>query len=314
MSYSYTIPSSYTTQSSNKVKALRYANIEGSDNQLCLLEIDQYKLGISSPENIDPLQGAGRLENIIHPDTNTNVKVYTFTKSNSTIVRNVIKLFNDDKWIKECQFSFELKNDPLKISEVTHLLDIGNVTLSLYEYSEKFLVIFGGQKDLSIIPTGMTYNGYFINGTKNFGHGIAKSNKKIVAELKKLFNMDFESLYSYSQSSTTPSFQSFQSSKLKQPIPQINTIPIIPKGTNIPVPTLTPIIPKERTIKEDILSLFSKINSTNFETLNIMNNTCIFYGDSYKVEEALSEHNNCEILMDIKTKTKILKYVKFESI
>ena len=110
MSYSYTIPSSYTNQSSNKVKALRYANIEGSDNQLCLLEIDQYKLGISSPENIDPLQGAGRLENIIHPDTNTNVKVYTFTKSNSTIVRNVIKLFNDDKWIKECQFSFEFKS------------------------------------------------------------------------------------------------------------------------------------------------------------------------------------------------------------
>jgi len=306
MSYSYTIPSSYTTQS-NKVKALRYANIEGSGNQLCLLEIDQYKLGISSPENIDPLQGAGRLENIIHPDTNSNQKVYTFTKSNSTIVRNVIKLFNDDKWIKECQFPFELKNDPLKISEVTHLLDVGNVTLSLYEYSEKFLVIFGGQKDLSLIPTGMTYNGYFINGTKNFGHGIAKSNKKIIPELKKLFNMDFEPLYTYSQSSSTPT-QSFQ---LKQPIPQIN--PIIQKGINISVPTLTPIPQKERTIKEDILSLFYKINSTDFETLNILNNTCIFYGESNKVEEALSEHSNYEILMDIKIKSKSLKYVKFES-
>ena len=302
MSYLYTIPSSKVTKQS-LVKALRYANIENSDNQMCLLEIDQYKLAIYCPENIDPLNGQGKLENIIHPDTNSSVKVYMFTKSNSTLVRNVIKLFNDNTWIKECQFTFELKNDPLKIAEVTHLVDSGNVNLNLYEYSEKFLVIFGAPKELSIIPTGMPYNGYFIGGSKYYGYGIAKSNKKIITELKKLFNCDFETLYTYS-SSSIPAFN-----------PTLTTPSIpssIPRGTNVQAPILPQ---KERTIKEDLLSLFSKINSSEFEKKEIMSNTLIIYGARDKVEtELLENYDGADILMEISTKDKSLKYIKLESI
>ena len=281
-----------------KPKALRFLSVEGSYSQLILFEIDKYNLGISFPDSVLPFPGMNYKTKINFE--NKDYYIHKVSKSDSSIVRKIITMLNDATWMEECKDKFVLKNELNELTRSTQMEDgIGEFEIILYEYSPKFLIIVGAPENYHKFPKQLQkYQDYKykVNGQSINVHGIAKSNKLVIEELEKIFGQ-FQNLYIYNDNSTP----------INIPI-QSNII------NSVPAPILLP--PKEKTIEEDALSLFSKLKLNDKLIIKeLIGDTAIIYGNEKDVNDKYSsDYNDYSILMEVKSLNNKLIFLKLQEI
>ena len=177
-------------------RILRSLNIQDLYTQLILFELDKYNFGISLPDCISPLPGMIYKTMIIFE--NKEYYLYKIPKTDSSIIRQINILFDDETWMKECNviLKYELNELARSIQKEDNDFEI-----IIYEYSPKYLIIVGAPENYTKFPRVLQkYQDYkySINNQLIHVHGIAKSNTFVIKELEKIFGQ-FQNLYAYTQ-------------------------------------------------------------------------------------------------------------------
>jgi len=288
MAYSQTI----TLPTNGLPKALRYANIEGREEQSILLELTEHNLGIIVPENTILFAGKSRPEYITY--LGKKQKAFIIPKNNIVLLREVCMLFNDDTWKKECIYP------PVdKDSELPRFLDraiiqgpTGPFDVEIVEYSEKFVVLFTSSfNDLaSMLSSKIKSNNYtHYDGFKKKAFGLAKSSKDI-SEFKKFFTTDFETLYKFPISGPSYSVPASLPGSFIEPKAIVQAInPSSLSGFSIPS--------SKSSLGMDMFSLMTKLKVLNeVETKTILDGKVIIYGPKDKVDMVHSTYSGSTVL------------------
>ena len=313
MQYNHTA----TVQTTGLPKALRYANIEGSEEQMILVEETQYNMVVITPENVLLFDGKAKVVSVKLPESPYAKKGFQVPKSNNILINEIYKIFNDQSWKNELVYPFSDKDIRFPRIITTSVINgaVGQYEIEACEYSEKFFVVFAPAEFTSMVPENIIKENGYKNwtdprGIKRMGVGMAKSSKNI-ATMKQFFATDFEAEYIVPKSGSSyaaPSPQAPVSPYSQPSFPQAGSIPT---GMMIPAAPLPP-----KTFSMDMVSLFGRLRSvTGVEIEKVLSSTEIIYGEKAKVLNFLVDYEEYETLATFSLgEDKLAVYIKIATI